>query len=133
MSHPSDEFGESLDDMFPNLGDDTDMPELERLTDFGQGPTFRQVPSPYIETHLVTLFTVHNCAICHSRTRTAIGFAVRRFHHTRNTCIEYQSILPEMYQFFDHLPKAYKEHDQYDPFCVVCSDDAGFIQDADLL
>lgn len=131
LSH--DEFGDSLDDMFPNLRDESDMPELEQLTDFGQGATFRQTPPAYTETHLVCLFTLHDCAVCHSRTRVSAGYAVRRFHRSRNACIEYQTILPEMYKFFDHLPKVFKDYHQTDPFCLTCATQAGFHLDADSL
>lgn len=133
MSPSNDEFGiPSLDEMFPDLNDG-DMPELEQLTDFSQGATFRQAPSPYEETHLITFFTLHDCACCHSLTRTGVGYAVRRIHKSRNACVEYQTILPTMYSIYDHLPKAYKEHRQTDPFCLACSVKAGFDQDADLL
>jgi hypothetical protein len=131
MSHSSDEFGPSLEEMFPDLGLDSDMPDLEQLTDFAQGATFRQAPAKFTDTHLVTMFIVHDCAICHSRTRASSGYALRRIHHSRNACVEFQAILPDMYQFFDHLPKASKEYLQPAPFCFSCSLDAGFNLDAD--
>lgn len=133
MSHPSDEFGDSLSEMFPDLGEDSDMPELEKLTNFSSGPVFRQVPSPYTDTHLVCLFTVHDCAICHSHTRTGVNFAIRRVHSSRNSCIEYQAVLPEMHSLYSHLPKAFKEVTQTDPFCLACATKAGFHLNSDFL
>ncbi len=118
----TDEFGPSLDDMFPSLDDD--MPALES----------EALPKPgFTETHLVTLFSVRDCAICHSQTRVAINYAVRRVHSTRNACIEYQTILPGMYALYDHLPKAYKDFIQSDPFCLTCANKAKFTLNVDFL
>lgn len=122
-----DEFGSSLESMFPNLDEDADMPALELFGDFGGGPTFRQTPSPFTETHLVALFTVHICLQCASSTSEAQSYAVRRLHHSRNSCVEYQSILPYLYGVFDHLPKAFKNYTQSVPFCLACAEKEGFL------
>lgn len=132
MPSPIDEFGSiSLESLLST--DDGDIPELETVGDFSGGILHVSASANYTDTHLVTLFTLHDCACCHSLNRVAIGYAVRRLHHSRNKCIEYQSILPDMYHFFDHLPKAFKEHNQTDPFCLACATCAGFTLDADTL
>lgn len=122
-----DEFGSNLEDLFPNLDDGPEMPALELFGDFGGGATFRQSPSPFTETHLVTLFTLHKCESCHSIQHTGGNYAIRRLHHSRNSCIEYQSILPDLYEFFDHLPKAFKYYEQSIPFCPACAEAKGFL------
>ena len=122
-----DEFGSSLESMFPNLDEGADMPALELFGDFGGGPTFRQAPAPFTETHLVTVFHCYECQSCYSHYPIGSTYAIRRLHHSRNSCIEYQSILPDLYGFFDHLPKAFKNYTQSVPFCLACAEKEGFL------
>ena len=122
MPPSSDEFGvPSLEEMFPSLDDG--MGELEMVTDFASGPTFRQSPSPYTETHLVALITRYECAQCQAPSLVGTGFAVRRIHQSRNKCVEYQTIIPFALPQYDHLPRMTYLRVESMPTCVHCAGD----------
>jgi hypothetical protein len=121
MTHSSDEFGDSLEDLFPNLASDSnDMPDLEQVGDFASGSGFRQTPPAYTDTHLCAMFIDYHCRACGSHTLAPQNYAIRRISNGRNQCIDYQAIAFDRLGFFDHLPR-YKYHYQHhSDFCQEC-------------
>lgn len=116
MTHSSDEFGESLEEMFPDLDD---SPSLEMAGNFGQGSLIRKTPR-YTDTHLCAMFLDLKCTSCGTHSLAPQHYAVRRISHTRSQCISYEKILPHELTQYDHLPH-YKYHYQMiAPFCGEC-------------
>lgn len=124
MSGPLDEFGDSLSEMFAStLEDASDMPELEQLAGFSSGPVFRQTPSKFTDTHLVALVTKSVCAHCQTPAFVGTGYALRRLHHSRNACVEFQAIMPFVIPQYDDLPRMTYLRLESMPFCIHCAGD----------
>lgn len=118
MSHSHDEFGApSLEEMFSDLPE----PEYADLTGFGPGSTFAQVTTS-TDTHLCVMFDEYTCSRCHKVTLAPNQYAVRKLHHTRNQCIEYQAVPADMLHLFDHLPKLRYYYHHHSTFCIHCID-----------
>lgn len=119
MSFPSDEFGFiSFDDLSSSI-EGVDLLDIEAKGDFSGGLLHCSAKAKFTDTHLVALFTDYKCA-CGQTNSVGNGYAIRRVHHSRNECIEYQSIMPSAIPQYDDLPRDVHTYELTSPFCMSC-------------
>lgn len=117
---------DDLDEMFPDLGKDDPLPNLETRGTFGEGLVHRQEPPPSTDLALVAMFKRHTCSFCDSSSVSPMGWAVKRKHHSRNEVIEYQFIMNSALLLYRNLPLFCKFYDEEVDFCKSCYMARGF-------